>query len=216
MRALDKFLLVLIAVCAALYIFAPDLFPYPARAILKMTPAWMLAVLAWRAAPKNIRRPLTLALVFCGIGDFILSAPFALSFVMGMGAFLLAQLGFLWVFSKTIRPWAMLDTSRRIIILILGVYALGMSFLILPRTGALMPAIGVYFAVLSLMAASSFASLAPRWTRLGALFFVLSDTLIGIDLFLIPLEFRHLAVMSTYYAAIFLIVSGLCWQGRTR
>jgi len=211
-----KSLLGLAAILAGVYLFAPELTPYPIHAILKTAPIWLLAMIALREAPTSIRLPLGLALFFSGIGDFVLSSSFSMSFPVGMAAFLVAHLFYLWIFAKTLRPWQQLDNSRRIMILTIAGYAVVMGVLILPHTGVLMPAIAIYFVVLSLMAAASFAGLSPRWTRLGALLFILSDTLIGIDRFLVPLEFRHLAVMGTYYAAQALIVAGLCWQTRNR
>lgn len=196
------------------YLFAPGLTDYPTRALIKTAPIWILAWVAFRQAPTTIRLPLALALVFSGFGDFALASPMAQSFPLGMLAFLIGHLFYLWIFTRQLRPWRQLDNSRRLMVGLLAGYAIVMGGLILPRTGVLMPAIAVYFAILSLMAAASFAGLAPRWTRLGALLFVLSDTLIGIDRFLVPLEFRHIAVMSTYYAAQVLIMAGLCWQNK--
>ncbi|PHR54297.1 MAG: hypothetical protein COA47_15705 [Robiginitomaculum sp.] len=196
------------------YLFAPELTNYPMQALIKTVPVWILAWVAFTQAPPTLRAPLALALVFSGFGDFALASPMALSFPLGMLAFLIGHLFYLWIFTRQLRPWRQLDGSRRLMILLLAGYAIVMGGLILPRTGVLMPAIAVYFAVLTVMAAASFAGWAPRWTRLGALLFVLSDTLIGIDRFLVPLEFRHIAVMSTYYTAQVLIMAGLCWQNK--
>lgn len=210
----SKILLVAAALLAGLYLFWPEQFAFPLHAMIKTAPIWLLAVIAWREAPQIYRMPLALALVFCGLGDFALASPFALSFPAGMAAFLVGHLFYLWIFSRSLRRWADLDHSRRLIIFLIAIYTMVMGVIVLPHTGVLLPAITVYFAVLALMAAASFASLAPRWTRIGALLFVLSDSLIGIDKFLAPLEFRHISVMSSYYAAQVLILAGLCWQAR--
>jgi uncharacterized membrane protein YhhN len=198
----------------AVYLLAPELLACPGSALIKSLPIWTLALVAYLEAPTGIKRPLALSLAFSGMGDFALNTPQEMAFPIGMAAFLLAHLCYLWIFSRTLRKWADLDLSRRVVLGLIAVYAITMGVVVLPKTGSLLPAIAVYFAVLSLMAAASFASLAPRWTRMGAVLFVISDTLIGIDKFLMPIEFRHLAVMGTYYAAQFLILAGLCWQQR--
>jgi len=215
MNRLAKYLLLMAGLQAALYLFVPNLLAWPGSALIKTLPIWTLALVALLEAPAPLKRPLALALVFSGIGDFALSSPSDLSFPLGMTAFLIGHLFYLWIFVRSLRPWSALDRSRRVIIGLIGVYAVTMGAMILPRTGELMPAIAGYFFVLSLMAAASFASLAPRWTRLGAVLFVLSDTLIGVDRGLVPLEFSHIAVMGTYYAAQLLILAGLCWQMRS-
>ena len=214
MSNISKILLILAAVLASAYLFLPQYFVFPVSGLIKTAPVWILAVIAWREALKAYRLFLSLALVFSVVGDFALAAPVQWTFAVGMAAFLIGHLFYLLVFSVNLRKWSQLDFSRQTIIVLIGLYAVVMGAIVLPKTGALMPAIAVYFIVLSLMAAASFASNIPRWTRIGALLFVLSDTLIGIDKFLAPIEFRHLSVMSTYYAAQVLILAGLCWQGK--
>jgi len=211
---ISKILLILAAVLAGAYLLVPQYFTFPVSGLVKTAPIWILAVIAWREAPKEYRLFLSLALVFSGIGDFALAANVQWTFAVGMAAFLVGHLFYLWIFSKTLRNWSELDLSRRTIIVLIAVYALVMGAIVLPKTGALMPAIAVYFIVLALMAVASFAAKIPRWTRIGALLFVISDTLIGIDKFMAPIELRHLSVMSTYYAAQILILAGLCWQSK--
>ncbi|MCF6293872.1 MAG: lysoplasmalogenase, partial [Robiginitomaculum sp.] len=201
MSNISKILLIFAAVLASVYLLVPQYFVFPVSGLVKTVPIWILAVIAWREAPKAYRLSLSLALVFSGVGDFALAANVQWTFAVGMAAFLIGHLFYLLVFSKTLRSWSELDLSRRTIIVLIGLYALVMGAIVLPKTGALMPAIAVYFIVLSLMAAASFAAKIPRWTRIGALLFVISDTLIGIDKFLTPIEFRHLSVMSEYYSA---------------
>jgi len=212
MSSLSKVLLIFAALLAGAYLFVPNLLAFPAQALLKTIPIWLLGWMAWREAPEKYRLALMLALVFSGIGDFALASPFSLSFAVGMTAFFVAHLFYLWIFTRSLRQWKQLDVSRRTIIILIGLYAVLMGAIVLPKTGELMPAIAAYFLVLSLMAAASFAGLTARWTRLGAVLFVLSDTLIGIDRFVVPLEFRHLAVMASYYAAQAFILAGICWQ----
>ncbi len=210
----SKFLLVLAALLSASYLFVPQLFTFPAQALVKSMPIWFLALIAWLEAPIRSRTALSLALVFSGLGDFILASPFDLAFLTGMAAFFIAHLFYLWILTRYLRKWSELDTSRRTIIVLIGVYALVMGALVLPKTGPLMPAIAAYFLILSLMVAASFAGTVSRWTRLGAVLFVLSDTMIGIDRFVAPLEFRHIAVMASYYAAQIFLLAGICWQRR--
>jgi uncharacterized membrane protein YhhN len=47
------------------------------------------------------------------------------------------------------------------------------------------------------------------WVAMGALMFMISDTLIAVERFVTPFEYSGMAVMSTYYLAQLLICVGI-------
>jgi uncharacterized membrane protein YhhN len=75
--------------------------------------------------------------------------------------------------------------------------------------------VAVYVVVISLMAAQAwgrsvyFNNSTSAWTAWGATAFMLSDTLLAIDTFVNPLPYAGWWVLSSYYLAQALMVSGL-------
>lgn len=200
----------LAAIALALaYVVAGPQMIWPVSSAIKTTPIWLLAVLSCLLAPKDMRLPLALAFVFSGMGDWALSAPYDNSFLMGMAAFFVAQICFIWTYLQRARPLSELDLQRWLAIALIALFVATMAAIILPRTGAMALPVAAYYLAVSLMAITAFIVRVPRWTRLGALLFLLSDSLIGADKFLAPVEHRHLLVMGTYYAGQFLIFYGL-------
>jgi uncharacterized membrane protein YhhN len=52
------------------------------------------------------------------------------------------------------------------------------------------------------------SSLPIRWVLLGAMLFIISDSFIAINKFINPFPFESYWIMSTYYAAQFMLVTG--------
>lgn len=200
----------LTAIALALaYWVAGSKMEWPMQSIIKAAPIYLLAGLAWVQSPREFRLPLSLAFLFSGMGDWALSAPFANSFLLGMGAFFLAQLCLIWTFAHHWRPLHELDLQRWLAVLLIAVFAIALMVILLPHSGAYALPAGMYYLAVSTMAIMAFLVRVPRLTRLGALLFLLSDSLIGLDKFLAPIEHRQLLVMGTYYLAQFLIFAGL-------
>lgn len=209
MKSMTRFALISAIALALAYVVAGMNMDWPERSVIKFLPIVILAILSWMYAPGELRRPLALAFVFSAMGDWTLSAPYDHSFLMGMAAFFAAQLAFIWTYLRRARPLSELDLQRWLAIGLIAIFVATMAAIILPRTGSLAVPVAVYYLAVSLMAITAFIVRVPRWTRLGALLFLLSDSLIGADKFLAPIEHRHLLIMGSYYLGQFLIFTGL-------
>jgi uncharacterized membrane protein YhhN len=72
--------------------------------------------------------------------------------------------------------------------------------------------VAAYVTVISLMAAQAIGRAtvrgdsASRWVAVGACVFMLSDSLIAVNKFLIPVPLSSLWILTTYFAAQMLIV----------
>lgn len=117
-----------------------------------------------------------LALLFSWAGDVLLGVPGGLGFMIGLGCFALAHAAYILLFRGPLRrhrmPWyALLYVPWLIALLaILG-----------PYQGALLVPVGIYGAVLGLSAATALGT--NRIVAIGALVFLLSDTLLAFKLF---------------------------------
>jgi uncharacterized membrane protein YhhN len=135
-------------------------------------------------------------------------------FMVGLGFFLLAHVGYAFI------NFNLVDDDQREIKLYwqdipLIIIGFAVFLLIKDGLGNLQIPVLSYIVIISFMAITA----RQRYKRCdnqsfwlimtGALFFVLSDTLLAIDKFLKPIEDEGFLIMSTYIIAQFLIIRGI-------
>ena len=156
---------------------------------------------------------LALALSLCGdvflmFGDGARSDDRA--FIAGLGSFLLAHLAFVCAFLQGVKSPELPSWLAALVF-----YAAGLLAVLLPRAGALKLPVLVYCLVLAAMvfaAAARHASVAEPYTLralIGALLFMLSDSLLGCRRFIGRYPFAQALFLSTYWGAIGLIASSV-------
>jgi len=95
------------------------------------------------------------------------------------------------------------------------IYMLFMAWLLLPNLGDLQLPVMAYLLTIAAMGLLALHSSLPmRWAVLGALVFIISDSFIAINKFFSPLPFASYWIMSTYYAAQFMLVTSLVSSSR--
>lgn len=171
-----------------------------------------IATRAYQSRPKGrfeskFKTWLLIALACSLAGDVALMFPGY--FISGLLAFLLAHLAYIALLKQG-QAWF---ASRRALLATLGLGAIMYAVL---WSGGLPPAlrapVAAYVLVITLMAAQAIGRATvlhdkAAWgVALGAGFFMLSDTLLALNKFVVPLPLAPLWVLSTYYAAQLLIV----------
>ncbi|WP_277372195.1 lysoplasmalogenase [Pseudomonas sp. AA-38] len=163
----------------------------------------VIVLLLWlRQAPASTyRRWISIGLLFSLVGDILLDWPGDL-FVFGLGAFLLAHLAYLRAYCSDSRRPALPP-------LLLALAAGGTMFAVLASSGLgeLLIPVACYATAICLMLWRALARLGhpdlqPRSTWLaagGAALFVLSDSLIGIDRFVVSFDAAPYAIILTYW-----------------
>ena len=184
---------------ATLFILGLSLDNTALRMLAKPLP--LIALLLWlRRAPRgHYRRWISLGLLWSLIGDLLLEVPVDL-FILGLGAFLLAHLCFLCAYwDDTHRPaWPALILAT---VLGLGVFSLLAS----QGLGPLRVPVALYALAISAMLWRAWARLGVVSRRsagfgaFGALLFVLSDSLIGVNRFVLPFAGADLAIILSYW-----------------
>lgn len=179
--------------------------------VWKTAMALLLARAAWFHRPADERRWLVTALVFSGLGDFLLALPgLKISFMGGLGAFLMAHLAYLRLFVPLVPPGSDMRAQRLIGCgLVIGAAGalLGRFW---PNLGDMTWPVTVYIGVLAAMAcAALLARLPTPLAALGALCFVMSDAMIGMAKFLSPFDTYQLGIWWTYAIAQVLLVAGV-------
>jgi len=187
------------------YIATPGLIPTDWRWFFKIIPILLLLQLVISRAAGTVRTLLVIALLFSATGDVLLAMEGR--FVQGLGAFLLAQITYTILFTMQGRwqPQRLWWTG------LIVLYALLCTVYIVPEAGNMKVPIVAYMVAISLMAISAGFREDSKflWVAIGALVFMVSDTLIAVNRFVISLEYSGIAVMGTYYLAQALICTGV-------
>ncbi|MGM5470049.1 lysoplasmalogenase [Flavobacteriaceae bacterium LMO-SS05] len=162
---------------------------------------------------KPIRNVTTLALICALAGDILLMFDDhnPLYFIFGLVAFLMAHVFYIIVYlkhrNKSRQPFPF--------IVALLIFATGLFYLILDGLGDLLIPVVVYILVILTMTTTAFMR-KGRVTHhsyvlvfLGALLFMISDSLLSLNMFYKPFPFANIGIMVTYALAQFFIVLGI-------
>ncbi|TYC17846.1 lysoplasmalogenase [Bizionia gelidisalsuginis] len=159
------------------------------------------------------RRLTLLALAFSLLGDVLLLFVFKSEFFFmgGLLAFLITHTLYCIVFlkhrNKALKPYR--------IIALFVVYAIGLFVLLKPGLGELLIPVLVYMSVILLMGITAYLrkgnspNTSFKLVFLGALFFIISDSILAINKFYLPVPYFNFSIMFTYALAQLLIVLGL-------
>jgi len=205
MTTAQKALLYIFLAFAVLFIALIPLKPYLGDFIIKAIPAISLAALVFIAVSGVRGKLLFVSLLFCAAADIALELPIEMSFMLGLGLFLIAHIVFIVTFSRDFK----MQKSRIPIIVLIAIYAVSIAFVLTPWLKEM--AIPVYIYVTAITLMGIFAALRAaknKFTLYGAISFIVSDSLIAINKFMMPVVAADYIIMITYYLALFLIVYG--------
>lgn len=171
------------------YIFKP----------LTMVFIWLIAILGQAALPLY-KYMIIAGLVFSMAGDVFLMLP-SDRFVAGLVAFLVAHLFYIVAFMSEISTliwWPLI---------LLVTYGIVIYFILAPHLGKLKPPVIIYIVVILVMAWLAWG----RWRQtgqggallafLGAILFVISDTILATDRFHGAFKAARVLNLATYFAA---------------
>jgi len=208
-----NFLPLLIGLMSILYIFIIPDEPLGMKILFKLIPMVLIIVYAFHRLPPKPAlslRLVVMGLFFCMLGD----AFIAVSFVAGLGAFLVGHLFYVTGFLKASR----LNKMRLFAILPIGVYTyiIGQNLiesLLVDGNDALVIPVIAYILVISIMALSAIIT-GNRWAIVGSILFVISDSFLSWNMFVSEIAYSGVFIMTTYYLAQFLIASSLSSIGK--
>ncbi len=159
------------------------------------------------------------ALVFCALGDFLLSREDDRSFLAGVGAFALGHVGFIVLFlgqpdtqfTRILQMPQVLFTAGFVILAVIMVRILW------PRAGDLAVAVVAYIPIICGMGVAALTlPFGGQWGWLlpGTLLFVLSDFVLAMEMFVLPVgaslrRFTPFVVWFTYWTAQFSLLKAL-------
>lgn len=162
---------------------------------------------------KSIKRITLLALGFSVLGDILLmfvdQSPHF--FTVGLVAFLLAHIMYILVFLKHRNK----QKSILSFVILLLVYASGLFYLLKDGLGEMFVPVIIYMIVILSMATTVFVrkgivnSNSYNLVFIGAIFFMISDSILALNKFYQPIPFSNISIMLTYALAQYLIVLGI-------
>jgi uncharacterized membrane protein YhhN len=181
-------------------------------------PAIVIALLIFfwkqsRELNKSLRNSVVIALIFSVLGDILLLFVDVNPnyFMLGLVAFLLAHLMYVLAFlkhrNKTKKPF--------VFIVFLLVFASGLFYFLKDDLNAMLIPVIVYMAVILTMATTAFlrqgcvSTLSYNLVCIGALIFMLSDSILALNKFYQPLPLSNISIMTTYALAHYFIVIGI-------
>lgn len=165
---------------------------------------------------KSIRKFMVLALLFSLAGDILLmfDDQNPMFFMFGLIAFLIAHIMYIIVYMKH------RNTSRQpfLFIMMLLVYAAGLFYLLKDGLGVMLIPVVVYMIVILTMATTAYLRKGNvpiqnyNLVFLGAVLFLVSDSLLSLNMFYKTIPFANILIMLTYGLAQFFIVLGILKQ----
>jgi uncharacterized membrane protein YhhN len=155
-----------------------------------------------------------LAIAFSWIGDVSLGMPGGLGFLFGLGFFFLAHVAYLALFINAISLRRLPRRNWIVVALVALAWWAGFVTILAPHAGALLVPIALYGAVLGGVAVTAVAC--NRWVMVGALLFLISDSLLGLHLFLPGFHFWQVdfTIMVFYISGQGLIAWGAVMHER--
>ena len=201
--SVEVWLLWIGAAVAVAYLLLPR--PYPGDVALKTSMCVLLAIAAFRGQLKL----LALALLFSAAGDAFLAYDGKRLFVPGLASFLVTHVLYAIVFVLATRGAALpMGAGRKVTLVVVPTFAVAYSAVLWPNLGALALPVIVYIAAIVVMAMLSLRVRAIE-VPLGAVLFMVSDSLISLEKFLWQAAWVGPLVWITYALAQLMITRGM-------
>jgi len=194
-----------------------------AAAIAKGLLMPLLMVYFWlnvRPRTDAFVRFMLVALGFSWLGDLLmLFQDQAIFFVLGLGSFLAAHIAYIGVFTRKQEGKKTVGLVGRNFLWAapIMIYGFGLYLWLYPSLNGMMVPVCLYaVAICGMLIAAvnrqTFVSyLSFRYVLLGALLFVVSDSMIALNMFDEPINNASFWIMMTYGLGQWLIVTGVLW-----
>jgi uncharacterized membrane protein YhhN len=176
----------------------------------KASMALLLTVAAVAHPVVRERRWLMPALLLSAVGDWLLAIPWwPLSFVLGLGAFLVAHVCFVGALLP-LAAKGTLSRARMVPVVLMCGASTGLLYWFWPHLGPdLTIPVVAYISVLTIMVCTALLARLPTiWVAVGAVSFAVSDAMIAVGRFILGNEALGVPVWWFYAAAQVLITAG--------
>jgi len=192
-------------VCGFLYLVTQPWQPYTGSVIVKGLSVGPLALLAFLVGSPMLGAALALST----LGDVLLDLDPVGLFVFGLGSFLVAHLVYISLFIRDRRRMVPLGGTRVLLAVGVLLYSVAVSGWLLPSLGSLIVPVAIYMCAITAMVISAILGRFENpWVAVGAILFLISDSLLAVNKFKTPVPYRDFLVWSTYYTGQYGITIG--------
>lgn len=168
---------------------------------------------------NGFHRSIISALVFSWLGDVTLQLQSRndIFFMIGLSCFLIAQVIYLIAFFST-RGENILFFRKIYLVIFVYLYGVFLIYILFDHLGDMKIPVILYAAVILTMLASALNRQnkvnrqSYSLVLIGAILFVLSDSMIALNKFAYPFDLARIAIMTTYISAQYLIAIGCLKQ----
>ena len=179
--------------------------PYPLSYLIKVIPILSLAVIAAVNIPGVKGKFVVSALLFSAVGDLLLAFSGKGLFVFGLAAFALAHVMYIIAFFKE-------PVFKSLQILLVGgflSYGMAIGYFIVPNIQSMQIPVSIYIVLIIMMGISTVTGKHNHaLVIVGAVLFIISDSVISVNMFVTKISNSSFWIMITYYPAQFLIIKG--------
>jgi len=172
---------------------------------------------------KSIKgyKAVLIALLFSWLGDLLLmfQQKHELFFIAGLVSFLMAHIAYIIAFSMSIKSYQ-ISNKKILIITLIICYELLFLYFLYPTLNELLVPVILYATVICTMLVFALlrfphvSMYSFTITFLGALLFVLSDSTIAVNKFLMPFTLAYPVIIALYATGQYLIINGLVSKNR--
>lgn len=185
-----------------IYVFLFSFIPDYLKMLFKLIPMVIVILIAFsikNPISQKYKNIIIIGLIFCAIGDYTLQW-----FLIGLTSFLIGHLFYIYAFSS-IAKMKKLTTLQYVLIF----YAIAMIGFIggtlFYRGEAVLATMVIMYIVIIVTMGVTATRTQIKFAISGALLFILSDSILAINKFIVSIPFSHQLIMITYYSAQLLI-----------
>ena len=180
--------------------------PYPFSYVIKPLPALLFAYLCFKYLKNPMKAFMGIGFVCCACGDIFLDLHRVRYFIPALVSFLFGQIFYIIAFVQQFYY----RKKRLYFALLPFLYALIITIILLPRLGRFLTPVLVYILVITLMGIfSAFIRSDRIGVFLGAMIFIIADSLIAINKFVAPFKYSTAIIISLYFIAQYMIGTGV-------
>jgi uncharacterized membrane protein YhhN len=187
--------------------------------------AILIPILAWyfymyiRTQVLPFHRWVLAALFFSWLGDVLLEliSYNEMFFILGLGSFLITQLLYSGIFFSTRGKFQFLR-DKSVLVLVVLAYGLLMVYSLWGNLGEMRVPVVLYAVVITAMVMGALSryhkvcDMSYQYVFFGAVIFFISDSLIAVNKFKMPINYANFLIMGTYLLGQYLIILGCIKQ----
>ena len=206
---IDRVLLVLSLACGAAYLVTRGLPAFTGSVVIKVLTVAPLALVAFRMLRDRDGLILANSLSFSTLGDMFLGIDGEKLFVFGLVSFLIAHLLYIVLFVRNRPKHVIASAGQKIIAALVMIFSAAMFAWLWPNLGDMRLPVAAYLcAITGMGVTATLAGFRAPWVVIGAMLFIVSDSMIAVGKFKSPIEYSDYLIWTTYYVGQLFIALG--------